>query len=272
MPTAQVNDLTINYDLADYTDPWRPSEVFLLYHGYSRNMSFWQNWVALLARDYRVLRFDARGCGETTKPPEGAAFSMDQLAGDAIGLMDQLGIERAHWVGESSGGLVGLQVALTHPERLSSLTLCNTPFQIPGKILSTYSAGEADQATAIEKYGVGGWCRKTLAYRLDLNHATPEIGDWYVNEMDKTPKHVAIALYRLFSGGSYWDQLPEVRVPTLILTGDQSAISQKNEMEQMHAQMPQAKLAILEGYGHGINLLAPERCVAEIRAFLAERR
>jgi len=51
-----------------------------------------------------VLWFDARGCGETTKPPPGSRMSFSQLAGDAVGLMDKLGIERVHWVGESSGG------------------------------------------------------------------------------------------------------------------------------------------------------------------------
>jgi len=61
-------------------------------------------WVPLLAADYRVLWFDARGCGETTKPPPGSRMSFSQLAGDAVGLMDKLGIERVHWVGESSGG------------------------------------------------------------------------------------------------------------------------------------------------------------------------
>src|SRR5262245_64853495 len=71
--TVRVGDLDIHYDLADYTVPWRetPPQTFLLYHGYARNMLFWRPWVPLLAADYRVLWFDARGCGETTKPAPG---------------------------------------------------------------------------------------------------------------------------------------------------------------------------------------------------------
>ena len=96
--TTRVGDLEIHYDLADYTVPWRetPAETFLLYHGYARNMLFWTPWVAPLASDYRVLWFDARGCGETTKPPPGSRMSFSQLAGDAIGLMDKLGIDKVH--------------------------------------------------------------------------------------------------------------------------------------------------------------------------------
>ncbi len=271
MPTAQVGDLTINYDLADYTDPWRESsETFLLYHGYSRNMSFWQNWVGLLSRDYRVLRLDARGCGETTKPAPGSSYSIDQLAGDAIGLMDQLGIDRVHWVGESSGGIVGLAAALGHADRLRSLTLCNTPFQIPGNIVSTYALGESSQAAALEKYGVGEWCRQTFPYRMDVSKAPPGLQEWYCGAMDKTPKHVAIALHELFEHGNFWPRLPEVSVPTLILVGGNSPIARKEQMEQMRERMPSAKLVVFEGYGHGINLLAPERCVAEVRAFLGD--
>lgn len=269
MPTVPVGDITINYELADYTDPWRESETFLLYHGYARNMSFWYAWVPLLGRSYRVLRFDARGCGQTTAPPPGASYSIEQLAGDAVGLLDHLGIGRVHWVGESSGGIVGLAAALSHPDRIASLTLCNTPFRIPGAIVDTYAVGETSHGAAIEKYGVGEWCRKTLPYRLDVGKAPPDMGEWYAREMDRTPKHVAIALHELFSSGDFWPHLPTVRAPTLILVGANSPIARREQMEQMQERMPKARLVVFEGYGHGINLLAPERCVAEIRSFLS---
>ena len=160
----KVGDLDIHYELADYTSPWRkePPATFLLYHGYARNMLFWQSWMPLLAGDYRVLRFDTRGCGETTKPAEGSVYTFDQLAGDAMGLMDALGIARVHWVGESSGGIVGMTAALNHADRLQSLTLCDTPVKRALEIASTYTLGEGTRAAAFAKYGLGGWCRKTL--------------------------------------------------------------------------------------------------------------
>ena len=88
--------------------------------------------------DAAVLRFNSRGCGNTTPPVPGAPYTMDQLVGDAIGLLDKLGIERAHWVGESSGGIVGIATALAHPARLHTLTLCNTPFKVPDAVVETY--------------------------------------------------------------------------------------------------------------------------------------
>ena len=268
--SAKVGDLDIHYELADYTAPWRetPAETFLLYHGYARNMLFWQTWVPLLARDYRVLRMDARGCGNTSKPPEGSAYTFDQLADDAIGLMDVLGIERVHWVGESSGGIVGMTAALNHPKRLQTLTLCDTPFKRSAQIASIYTLGEATRAAAYDKFGVGGWCRQTLCYRLDTSKASPALCEWYIAQMDKTPKHVANAMDQAVARGDLWPRLPEIETPTLILGGARSLIADESHKQAMRERMPRAKLVAFEGYGHGINLLAAQRCVEEIRTFL----
>jgi pimeloyl-ACP methyl ester carboxylesterase len=271
---ARIGDIDIHYELADYTPPWRatPAEAFLLYHGYARNMLFWQPWVPLLAADYRVLRFDARGCGETTKPPAGSRMSFAQLAGDAIGLMDVLGIERVHWVGESSGGIVGMTAALVFPGRIATLTLCDTPFKRAANIASSYTLGETDRAAAFDKYGVGGWCRKTLSSRLDTTKATPELCKWYIEQMDRIPKHIALAMDKAVAEGDLWPRLPDIKVPTLILSGTESPIAREADVKAMQHRMPAPKLVAFSGFGHGVNLLAPERCVSEVRTFLAEQR
>jgi 3-oxoadipate enol-lactonase len=268
--TVRVHDLDIHYELADYTAPWRetPPQTFLLYHGYARNMLFWQPWVPLLATDYRVLRLDARGCGLTTAPPPDSTYSFEQLAGDAIGLMDALGIEHVHWVGESSGGIVGMTAALDHPQRLHSLTLCDTPFKRSLQVASTYTLGEATRAAAFDKYGVGGWCRRTLSYRLDTTKASPALCEWYIAQMDATPLHVANAMDQAVAQGNLWPRLPDIQTPTLILGGARSLIADESHRNAMRERMPRAKVVAFDGYGHGINLLAPERCVAEIRQFI----
>jgi len=266
----KVGDLDIHYELADYTAPWResPPETFLLYHGYARNMEFWRPWVPLLAGNYRVLRMDARGCGKTSRPADESTYTFEQLARDAIGLMDALGIDRVHWVGESSGGIVGLTAALNHPDRLKTLTLCDTPFKRSQNIQSTYTLGEGTRAAAFEKFGVGGWCRQTLSYRLDTRRASKALGEWYIRAMDKTPVSVANAMDRAVAAGDMWPRLPEITTPTLVLGGADSPIATAEHRHAMRDRMPHAKLVTLEGYGHGVNLLAPERCVEEIRAFI----
>jgi pimeloyl-ACP methyl ester carboxylesterase len=274
MSLRRVGDIDIHYELADYTPPWSatPAETVLLHHGYARNMMFWQGLVPLLAGEFRVLRFDVRGCGETTKPLEGSAYTFEQIVADAIGLMDQLGIERVHWVGESSGGIAGLSAALSHPHRLHTLTVCDTPFKRPTNIAATYTVGESDRAAAFAKYGVGGWCRKTLSYRLDTTKASPELCEWYIAQMDKTPVHAAVALEQMIGRGDLWPRLPEIKTPTLILAGEKSPIATESMMQEMQERMPSARMVALRGYGHGINLLAPEECAREIKAFVAAQR
>ena len=268
--TIKVNDLDIHYEWIDYTTPWaeKPRETVLLYHGYARNMLFWQAWMPLLAEHFRVLRFDARGCGQTTKPADGHAYSFDELAYDAMGLMDALGIARVHWVGESSGGIVGMTAALNHPTRLNTLTLCDTPFKRSSQIATTYTLGEATREAAFAKYGVGGWCRQTLSYRLDTSRSTPQMNEWYIAEMDKTPVHVANGMDKAVAAGDLWPRLPEIKTPTLILGGANSLIADASHRDAMRERMPHAKVVSFEGYGHGVNLLAVERCVAELKRFI----
>ena len=269
---TRVGDIDIEYHLADYTDPWRDDEpqTILFHHGFCRNLEFWTGWVPTLARHYRVLRFNSRGCGGTTTPPAGQSYTADQLVGDAIGLMDKLGIERAHWIGESSGGILGMVAALSHPERLNSLILVNTPFKLPGAVMETYNVGHADHATAINTLGVGGWCRATLGYRLDLKKASKELQEWVISEMDKVAKHVAIAHHLMAAGGDMTKRITEIRMPILIMFGEESPLAKKEQMNEMKAKLPNAKLVMFDGYGHGINLLIPDRCVDELQKFFAE--
>lgn len=269
----QIGEMQIVYDVADFTDPWRKTEpeTILFHHGYLRNMEFWRSWIPPLLRDYRVLRFNSRGCGGTTAPPPGAPYTVEQLVGDALGLMDKLGIERVHWVGEYSGGIVGLVAALGHPDRLRSLTLCNTPIKVPDAVAQSYNVGEVDHATAIEKLGVGGWSRKTLGYRIDLSKASEELQEWYVREMDKVPKDIAIAHHQMVCAGDLWSRLAEIRMPMLMIVGEKSPLARQDQRERMLGEVPNAKVVVFEGYVHGISLLAPERCVAELIAFLGQR-
>jgi len=271
---VQVGDISIHYDLADYTDPWRADEpeTLLLYSGYCRTTEFWRAWVPLLARDYRVLRFDPRGYGDTTKPPPGARLDSGMLTRDAIGLMDALGIERVHWVGEVTGGTMGLMAALDYPQRVASLTLCNAYARMPEQTRSNYALGEASQQAAIEKYGVAEWCRRTLHYRLDLDRAPAGLGEWMAREMARTPAHVAVMAFGLFSGVDLTPRLAEIHAPVLMVTGSRASEGLKQRLAEARERLPRARVVEIEGYDYCIHFLAPDAVTAEVRRFLDEIR
>lgn len=267
---AQVGDLSICYDLSDYTMPWRAgeAETFLLYSGYCRTMEFWRAWVPLLGSDYRVLRMDPRGYGDSGKPAAGAPVSTEILVNDAIGLLDTLGIQRVHWVGESTGGTIGLAAALAHPERVSTVTMCNGFAKQPAQTASIYALGEADQAAAIEKYGLAEWSRRTLHHRMDVKRAPPGLSDWMTSEMARTPSHVAADMFRFFSRVDLVPRLHEVTAPVLMIVGGLCGDRLKTHLAEIRELLPNATVVELPGYDYGLHFLVPELVVAEVRGFL----
>jgi pimeloyl-ACP methyl ester carboxylesterase len=271
--TARVAGVELHYDLADYTDPWRgkPAETFLLYPGYCRNVEFWHAWVPLLGRAYRVLRMDPAGYGYSTQPPAGYQYDAERSVREALALMDHLDIERVHWVGESTGGKIGMLAALLAPQRIASLSACNTTAKTATQTVDAYALGEADQAAALQKYGVGEWCSRTLHYRVSASRMPPGLGEWVAREMGRVPRHLAISAFQCFSKVDLWPRLAEIQAPTLLILGEDCPENRRMQLAEMSRLLPRGKLVRLDGYDFGIHFLAPGRCVAAIRQFLEER-
>lgn len=118
MPTFEHDDATLFY-----TSTGEGPAVILL-TGYAVGGGVWENQVPELSERYRVICLDNRGAGKTRAPSK--AWSMRELAGDVLALMDHLGLEQAHLVGCSMGGMIAQEVALMAKERLLSLTLIAT--------------------------------------------------------------------------------------------------------------------------------------------------
>jgi len=107
MPTLRVNhDVTLHYNDDDFTDPWRPAQAMLLQHGFSRSGRFWYNWVPLLAHEFRILRPDMRGMGQSTMAADKYEPLLDTFAEDARRILDHLCIDKVVFVGESFGGVI----------------------------------------------------------------------------------------------------------------------------------------------------------------------
>ena len=120
MPTVTVDDIEVNYALSGP----KGAPVVTFSHSLSANLAMWNPQAAHLEAEYRVLRYDTRGHGGTSAPK--GAYTLSQLANDAVGLLRALDIERTHFVGLSMGGMIGQTLALEHPEVLQTLTLADT--------------------------------------------------------------------------------------------------------------------------------------------------
>jgi pimeloyl-ACP methyl ester carboxylesterase len=120
---TRVGDIEIAYRWDGPDD----APVVMMAHAMGTSHRLWDWQVPALSSAYRLLRYDWRGHGDTDAP-EGP-YTLAEFEADAVGLMDALGLDRVHWVGISTGGMIGQGLAINHAERLLSITLCNTTSQ-----------------------------------------------------------------------------------------------------------------------------------------------
>jgi len=265
MPTAQLpGDLQMHYQIDDFTDPWAPAETVILHHGNGKNLKLWYAWVPLLARDFRVVRLDARGFGESSVPAPGYAWSMENFADDLSNFMNELGIDKAHLIGESVGGTIGLQFAQRHPDRLYSLTTCSSPFKFRGK--SSYM----ESHKFISEHGVEAWVRGTSDNRLESGKSNPAHAEWYIREMCRTQKHVLLETFKYLSTLDMTTVLQEIPVPTMVMVGEHSPSNIPDRAENMAALIPKGKLMVIPGASGFVQHSVPEQCVALWREFVAQ--
>jgi 3-oxoadipate enol-lactonase len=260
MPTIRLDQgLFLHCAVDDYLWPWEAPTPVLMMHGFARNATFWNRWVPPIAESRRIYRPDLLGCGASDVPDAGYSYSPKEIEAEILAVLDALALSRVHWVGESSGGIIGLLLAAAHPERIASLVLCNTPTRISDDIKGIYSLDQESTAAAIRAHGVGEWCRQTLGYRLDLDHASEQLREWCIAEMGKTRPDIAAALHECFEAIDVRPLLARIQAPVLLLSGDKSRIA--SEQQKILAQtLPRGRLELFPGYGHGVNLLQPERC------------
>lgn len=269
MPTVRTNDFDCHYELDEHADPWTTPETVLIQHGFGRNGRFWYAWVPPLAQRYRVLRRDMRGHGGSGDPGPDYPWSVDVLVNDLRDFLDALQIERVHYIGESLGGITGIAFAATYPERLASLTLVAAPLAIRPEVQAQFARGYADWPTALETLGSGGWG----AGPEPEEPLTPEreaMRQWTRQEWDRTPVHVLQSLARFVPSVDAEPLLPQIQAPTLILAPSESPITPLAEQFLMRERIPDARIHVLDGFGHGFYQEVPGRCTREALAFLDE--
>ena len=270
MPSVRLDEgLSLHCAVDDYLWPWEAPTPVLMMHGFARNATFWNRWVPAIAESRRIYRPDLLGCGASDVPTSGYHFTPEKIAAEILAVFEAMSLPLVHWVGESSGGIIGLLLAAAHPERIASLVLCNTPTRISDEIKEIYALDQESTAAAIRAHGTGEWCRRTLGYRLDIEHASEALREWCIAEMVKTRSDIAAALHECFEKIDTKPLLSKIAAPVLLLSGDKSRIA--SEQQKILADtLPNGRLELFAGYGHGVNLLQPKRCARAALDFWRE--
>jgi pimeloyl-ACP methyl ester carboxylesterase len=221
MPFANIDDtLQMHYHQDDFTPPWgEPAEAVVLQHGAGKSGKLWYFWSPYLATEHRVIRPDARGFGESSPIPAGFPLSLRTFARDLKRLLDRLGIDKAHFVGETIGGAISMQFAYEYPERVRTLTLIGAPYR-PARNADHFHRGRK----LIEEQGVAAWAYGQAERRFG-KQADPAMVEWYCSEMSKTPRSTVLTLLEYVPTVDMTEVMPHIQAPTLVLGGAESEMN-----------------------------------------------
>jgi 3-oxoadipate enol-lactonase len=259
------------YDLDDFSPPWEDTEPAVLLHGFARNAEFWRGWVPVVGAQRPVVRPDQRGCGRSAALAP-SAYSTDVLVDDLVGLLDRLGIERAHLVGESSGGLVAAYAAARHPSRVASATLVSTPVVPAGHDASVKSAGYPSLEEALGAIGLDGWWMESRRRGGEL------VGDgrdaYYAAQLARTPIPAAALMWDWIHDPAIdlMDVAADIACPVLLATPGSSHGTTVAQQEALCAALPDARMHVFTGFNHEMYYLHAAEVAAEAAAFMAGTR
>jgi pimeloyl-ACP methyl ester carboxylesterase len=165
--------LRLAYYVDDFTNPWAKVPTVLLLHAAMGSARRYFGWVPHLCRAYRVVRLDLRGHGASQVPPADQALTLERLVADVVELIDHLGLTAVHVVGNSAGGYLGQQLAMTRPARVASLSLYGST---PG-LKNSQAPSWIPQ---IQAKGMRGFLAETIRDRLPRD-ADPGLVEWFLD-------------------------------------------------------------------------------------------
>jgi pimeloyl-ACP methyl ester carboxylesterase len=185
--------------------------------------------------------------------------------------MDAVGLQQVHYLGESIGGILGVAFAARWPERLKSLTICNSPTTIRPQGGRALSGQHGNVQKALATDGSRGWGRLLIEQKI-ISGKNPAHIEWVVNEWAKTPTHVLRGITRTLDGADTTPLLPQIKVPTFILAPSRSPITPLTDQISMRTLIPNARITVIEGPGHEIYVDEPEECINAFLKFLRAQR
>ncbi len=238
--------------------------ALFMVHGIGSRRGAWRPLARILSRRFTCISYDLRGHGDSPVPAP--PYSLDDLVADLEALREKLGIERAHVIGHSLGGMIGPAYARAHPERVLSLGLLST------------AAGRTDEDRAKVRAVIAAMEEKGIRQVLDtlverwftdaFLEARPDAVRARLEQVVETPAEVFLSVFRIYAETEMAPWLHEVAAPALVLTGELDGGCNPRLNRFIAGELPNAELAILPGLKHSILIEAPELVAAAVLEFL----
>jgi aminoacrylate hydrolase len=260
MPTVAIGEERLYYE------EHGQGPALLLVPGLSGQGVFWARQVPELARRFRVIVHDHRGTGQSSHSR--IRYSVEQMAGDVIALLDALGIDSAHLVGHSTGGAIGQVMAQDHPRRLRSLVLSAT-WAGPDPFFRRLFESRREILTRL---GPEAYLRASI-----LMLAPP----WWVSANDAAiaaqhraavpalaPIDVQASRIDAILGFDRRARMADIRVPTLVIVAEDDMVTPRFYSDELADGIPGAKLVVLPRGGHFVPQILPDPYNAAVGEFL----
>jgi len=263
MPTLQVNDVRLYYELHGPQE----ADPLVLSNGILMSTASWAWQVLTLSTRYRLILYDCRGQWQSDHPP--GPYTMEQHADDLAGLLDGLGIERAHIGGISYGGEISLMFALRHPQRAKSLVVADAASHVEPQLrivveswVDAARTGEAQ--TFFNSTVPWNFSAQFIRGHQDLlaqalsRYATLDYG-------------AVIGLCECFLAFGVTQRLGEIRLPTCVIVGEQDILKGQQYAEIISGGITGAELHVVPQSGHATCWEQPEVFNSIVLGFLGRQ-
>jgi 3-oxoadipate enol-lactonase len=259
MPFAEVNGGRLHYRF----DGPEGAPVLVLCNSLGTDHTMWDPQVPAFARKLRVLRYDRRGHGASAVTP--GPYTIEQLARDVLGLLDQLAIDRVRFCGLSLGGMTGMWLGTHAGNRIEKLVLCNTAAQIgsPDPWNARIEAVRKGGMSAIESGVLARWFTPQF-----LERPTPMLGRMREVLLQLSPEGYAAACAAVRDMDQR-ESIARITAPTLVIAGTHDAATPPAAGQFIAKQIPGAQYVELDA-AHISNVEAADRFTETVLGFVAD--
>jgi len=269
MPKTNVNGIDIYYEIGGQGEP------LILIMGHGAGHRGWRFHVGAFKKYYKVITFDSRSLGKTGG--RGEPYTIRTLADDTIALMDHLGLEKAHVLGASLGGMIAQEVAINYPQRVMKLVLVSTT---PGgwevsethpEVLRVMGVKDDPNKVDYRSLDVGKWISVLISLsfnkRLYRMLCLP-VAKLYMKSV--AGSEGLIGQLEAVAGHDTRDRLHLIEAPTLVMTGTEDRLVAPQHSEVIASGIPSAKLVKVEGGSHAFLVEMRRRFRQEALDFLRD--